>query len=78
MSYTLYSHSPEASDFCIANVQICEDSTGTVVIERTLDSTNVDIYTSEFSKLLLDFQHAIPKGVKVALNIVNLNEQEIN
>ena len=74
-SYTLYSHSPDESNFCIANMQVREDSTGEIVIERTVDSSTEELYVANVQQLLSDFQARLPKGMTVTLNIVNLNEQ---
>lgn len=77
-SYTLYSHSPAETNFCVANIQVRENESTEILFERSVDSSTEEIYTQGLRKLLLDIQATLPKGEKLSIAIVNLNEETMS
>jgi hypothetical protein len=73
-SYTLYTHSTEADNFCTTKLQVVENASSITVIEKTIDTSTEELATANLQELFVYLKSQLPKGEKMIVEIVELNK----
>lgn len=74
-SYTLYSLSTEADNYCSAKWQVVENSSNITVFEKTADTTTKEIAMQEFNDLMAVLTSQLVKGEQMSLELVELQNE---
>ena len=74
-SYTLYTNSTAADNYCTAMLQVVENTSNVCVIERSIDTSTKELAVNNLRELLLELQSQLQKGEEMCLEIVELGKQ---
>jgi hypothetical protein len=74
-SYTLFTNSTDADNYCSAMLQVVENTSNVCVIERTIDTSTKELAVSNLRELLIELQSQLVKGEQMTLEIVELGQQ---
>jgi hypothetical protein len=74
-SYTLYTNSTDADNYCTAMLKVVENTSNICVIERTIDTSTKELAVNNLRDLLIELQRQLDKGEEMCLEIVELGKQ---
>ena len=74
-SYTLFTNSTDADNYCSAMLQVVENTSNVCVIERTIDTSTKELAVTNLRELILELQSQLVKGEKMTLEIIELGQQ---